>query len=318
MAAERSDPGPSAPPGVSVIVPAYNAGAHIRAALESIAAQRDAPAIEVIVVDDGSTDDTGEQVDAFARTAAGAVTVRLIAQANAGPSAARNRGIQASRADLIALLDADDLWPPERLHIQLALLAQHPQAGLVFGDCRGFAHDGQNPRTQFEEQGLDDAFWGGPVLVQDPYAKLIAVNYVPTGAVLARKDCLLAAGGFDESRRLVEDMDLWLRLALHGPFAYTRAVCQLKRTHAGNVSADAEAMTLAFIDVLQTQARQFPQELRRRGLRIAPRVAFEYALVGDQRERRGDRAGARRAYLAALRAHPSLRPAYYWARTWLP
>jgi glycosyltransferase involved in cell wall biosynthesis len=304
--------------GVSVVVPAYNAAAHIREALESIAAQQGAPALEVIVVDDGSTDDTREQVLAFAHAAAGSVALRLITQANAGPAAARNRGIRESSAELIAFLDADDLWPPERLRIQLALLEEYPHAGLVFGDCRGFSRDGPHPRTQFEKEGLDAAFWGGPVLVQDPYAKLFLDNYVPTGAVLARKACILDAGGFDESRRLVEDMDLWFRMALRCPFAYTRAVCELKRTHGGNISADAEGIALAYIEVLKTQAQQFPDELRRRGLRIAPWVAFEYCLAGDTRERRGDRPGARRAYLAALRAHPSLRPAYYWARTWLP
>lgn len=318
MPTARSDPGSLLPPVVSVIVPAFNAGTHIREALESIAGQRGGAALEVIVVDDGSTDDTREQVSAFIQAASGAVRLRLVSQANAGPSAARNHGIRESSADLIAFLDADDLWPPERLRIQLALLDQYPQAGLVFGDCRGVSRDGPGPRTQFEEQGLDATFWGAPALIEDPYAKLVSVNYVPTGAVLARKNRILEAGGFDESRRLVEDLDLWLRMGLRCPFAYTSAVCELKRSHAGNVSADTEAMTLAYIDLLETQARRFPEELRRRAISVIPRVAFEYSLVGDLRERRGDRAGARRAYLAALRAHPSLRPAFYWASTWLP
>ena len=180
-------------PAISVIVPAYNAGATIQETLESIAGQHGGIAIEVIVVDDGSTDDTRERVAAFARSARSTLRVRLTTQANAGPSAARNRGIRESSAELIALLDADDLWPAGRLAVQLALLDQYPQVGLIFGDCRGFAQDGPLPRTQFEEQGLDAAFWGGPVLVQDPYARLLQVNYVPTGAMLARKGCILRA-----------------------------------------------------------------------------------------------------------------------------
>ncbi len=297
-------------PLVSVVIPAYNAGAHIRAALESVAAQRGPFDIETIVVDDGSTDDTRLQI-------AGLPGVRLIAQANAGPSAARNRGILAARGDPIAFLDADDLWPQDRLGIQLDLLRTHPSAGLVFGDCRGFDRSGPEPSTQFQKQGLDSRFWGHPALVQDAYEKLFRLNYIPTGSVLARRDCLLGAGLFEASRRRVEDLDLWLRMALRCPFVYTRDVCQLKRLHPGNVSADLESMTLAYIDVVRTHARGHRRELKRRGIRIGPRMALELCLVGDKRERRGDRAGARRAYLAALAAKPSVRPLYYWIRTWM-
>ena len=320
------------PPPISVIIPAYNAAAHIGEALASVAGQGGGFRLEVIVVDDGSTDATRGQVAAFARGLAaagtsdpgqwrgdgrGALRVRLFTQANAGPAAARNRGIRAATGELIAFLDADDRWPADRLRVQVPILAQHPRVGLVFGDCRGFDARGERALTQFEADGLDLGFWGAPVLVEDPYGKLLRNNFIPTGAVLARKDALLAVGLFDESRRLVEDLDLWLRLALHCPFAYTRAVCELKRTHGANCSADRDAMALAYIEVLRDQARRFPGELRRRGLRIAPLIAFEYCLIGDRREGRGDRAGARGAYAAALWTRPSLRALYYWLRTWL-
>jgi len=320
------------PPPISVIIPAYNAAAHIGEALASVAGQGGGFRLEVIVVDDGSTDATRGQVAAFARGLAaagtsdpgqwrgdgrGALRVRLFTQANAGPAAARNRGIRAATGELIAFLDADDRWPADRLRVQVPILAQHPRVGLVFGDCRGFDARGERALTQFEADGLDLGFWGAPVLVEDPYGKLLRNNFIPTGAVLARKDALLAAGLFDESRRLVEDLDLWLRLALHCPFAYTRAVCELKRTHGANCSADRDAMALAYIEVLRDQARRVPGALRRRGLRVAPLIAFEYCLIGDRHEGRGDRAGARRAYAAALRTRPSLRALYYWLRTWL-
>ena len=325
------------PPPISVIIPAYNAAAHIGEALASVAGQGGGFRLEVIVVDDGSTDATREQVAAFAlavgtglatapapgapvagcRDGGGPLQIHLIAQANAGPAAARNRGIRAAAGDLIGFLDADDCWPADRLRVQVPILAQFPRVGLVFGDCRGFDARGERALTQFEADRLDLGFWGAPVLVEDPYGKLLRNNFIPTGAVLARKDALLAVGLFDESRRLVEDLDLWLRLALHCPFAYTRAVCELKRTHGANCSADRDAMALAYIEVLRDQARRFPGELRRRGLRVAPLMAFDYCLIGDRREGRGDRAGARRAYAAALRTRPSARPLYYWLRTWL-
>ena len=298
-------------PLIAAVIPAYNAAAHIDATLASIRAQRGPFRLEVVVVDDGSADDTADR----AATHPG---VRVIRQPNAGPSAARNRGIAETRAELIAFLDADDLWPEDSLATLLGLLTAHPDAGLAFGDCRGFDANGAAPRTQFESQGLDLGFFGHPAEVRDPYALLLRCNFVPTGATLARRGCIERAGGFDPARRRVEDLDLWLRMALCCPFVYTRRVCEHKRGHGANVSADSEAMTLDYISLVESQRRERPGELARRGIRVGPRLAREYSLVGDLRERRGDRSGARRAYAAALRAHPSARPLYYWLRTLVP
>ena len=306
-----------AAPLVSVVIPAYNASTHIGAALASVAAQEGGYPLEVIVVDDGSRDGTAGCVRTFAAGIRGTrLSVRLMSQPNAGPAAARNRGVRAATAALIAFLDADDRWPRYRLRVQVPLLAAHPRAVLAFGDCRGFDERGEWARTQFASEGLDRVFASEPTLVEDPYPRLLAHNFIPTGSVLARRDRLLAAGLFDESRRLVEDLDLWLRMALLGPMVCTRAVCELKRTHMANVSADRDAMSLAYIEVLRAQVRARAGELRRRRLRVGWLIAREYCLLGDRREGRGDGAGARHAYSEALRSHPSLRPLWYWLRSW--
>ncbi len=318
--ATRDPPPGSSTPLISIVIPAFNAAAHVGAALASVAGQRGSFRLEVIVVDDGSTDATVECVRAFAAagTRSGApLSLRLVAQANAGPAAARNRGIRAATGELVAFLDADDLWPADRLRLQVPILAAHPEAVLVFGDCRGFDERGESALTQFEAEGLGVVLADHPTLIRDPYLRLLAHNFIPTGSVLARRDRLFAAGLFDESRRLVEDLDLWLRLALLGPMAYTHAVCELKRTHGGNVSADQDAMSLAYIDVLRAQLRTRGDELRRRGLAVGALISGEYCLLGDRRERRGDHRGARRAYAAAWRAHPAPRPLYYWLRSWV-
>jgi glycosyltransferase involved in cell wall biosynthesis len=311
---------PCPPPLISIVIPAFNAAGHVGAALASVAGQQGGFGLEVIVVDDGSTDATTERVRDFATADAGSgapFEIRLLAQANAGPAAARNRGIRAATGEWVAFLDADDLWPADRLRSQVPILAAHPEAVLVFGDCRGFDERGESALTQFESEGLGVVLADHPTLVRDPYPRLLAHNFIPTGSVLARRDRLFAAGLFDESRRLVEDLDLWLRMALLGPMAYTRAVCELKRTHGGNVSADQDAMSLAYIEVLRAQSRTRGDALRRRGLGVGSLIAQEYCLLGDRRERRGDHQGARRAYTAAWRCHPAVRPLYYWLRSWL-
>jgi hypothetical protein len=190
--------------------------------------------------------------------------------------------------------------------------------GLVFGDCRVFDAAGEVLASFFADAGLDDAFWGDPLLIPDQDLKLFQLNYIPTGAVLLRREHLLAVGGFDESRRMVEDLELWLRLTAACRFAHIPAVCQLKRRHAACVSNRREAMALAALDIRREHWRRRRRELRRRGLRMRGYFAYEYCLLGDLCERAGDLSGARRWYLRALNTAPGFRPLYYWLRTQRP
>jgi glycosyltransferase involved in cell wall biosynthesis len=298
-------------PCISIIIPAHDAAAHLGACLDSVLAQRGPFRHEVIVIDDASTDATAD----IARGRAGVRLLRL--DDNAGPSAARNLGIAEARGELIAFLDADDLWPPGRLAAGLAVLAAHPDIGLVFGDCLVFDAGGVRLPSFFADGGLDQGFWGDPLRIPDQDLKLFRLNYIPTGAVLVRRRHLEAVGGFDASRRMVEDLDLWLRLAGVCPFAHIPMICQHKRSHGANVSSQREAMALANLDVLGRHWHARRRELRRRGLRMRGYFAYEYCLLGDLREQAGDAPGARRWYRRALGTAPSVRALYYWLRSFL-
>jgi len=126
--------------GYSVVIPAFNAAATLAAALESVLAQRPAP-LEILVIDDGSTDDTGNAARSFG------APVRVIRQDNAGPGSATTRGFSEAKAPLIATIDADDLWLPGKAALQLGRLAAEPGLAAVFGKYREFKEGGE-PRAE--------------------------------------------------------------------------------------------------------------------------------------------------------------------------
>jgi glycosyltransferase involved in cell wall biosynthesis len=170
---------------VSVVVPAYNAGAFLAAALDSVFAQ-DLPVHEVIVVNDGSTDDTAEVIARYRRE------IRVLSQANRGAARARNAGLARSTGDLVAFLDADDLWPENSLSSRAAVLAAHPGVGFVFGGVE-----------QFLSPELLAA--GGP-----RPACPTGVRPAPfAGACLIRRDVFRAVGVFRDDLAIGETID-WI------------------------------------------------------------------------------------------------------------
>lgn len=293
-------------PTITSVIPAHNAARYLGACLDSVLGQAGPFRHEVVVVDDASTDATADIAGAHAGVR------RLELAANQGPSAARNAGINAASGSYVAFLDADDLWPQGRLAAGLAVLQAHPDIGLVFGDCALFDDGGERSASFFADAGLDDAFWGDGLRIVDQDLKLFHLNYVPTGAVLVRREQLRAVGGFDPARRLVEDLELWLRLAPVCRFAHVPTLWQHKRCHEANASNRREAMALANLAVLDEHWRLRRRTLRRRGLRMRGYFAYEYLLLGDLRARAGDARGARQWYLRALRTAPSARALYHW------
>lgn len=200
---------------VSVVVPVHNGARHLEAALESILAQ-ESGALQVIVVDDGSTDATAGILNRFSDR------VHPVRQDNLGPGAARNSGIARATAPLIAFLDADDVWPPAGLTHQLDALAGSPGAAVAWGlSSRVVAADAPPPR--------DD--WHG----RPQWA-------LSVGSMLFRRRVFVEAGVFDPGLPLGEDLDLMIRITERRipVIRHPRVVCE-RGLHAGNMTRDGAA-----------------------------------------------------------------------------
>jgi glycosyltransferase involved in cell wall biosynthesis len=208
---------------VSAVIPAYNAGQHIRSAIDSVLAQT-VPVDEILVVDDGSSDDTCAIVRTYGSR------VRIIPQANQGPSAARNTGAREASSHFIAYLDADDRWLPEKIGMQLAAMQANPGAILCYTSIH-IDEPGGSHRIR-------NAVAPGELL---PLLRLGNPGLLPSCILLVRS-AMLEAGGFPPHLTIGEDQALWLRMFAMGPFC---AVPEpLIRYHASNsgVSGNAELM----------------------------------------------------------------------------
>jgi glycosyltransferase involved in cell wall biosynthesis len=227
-------------PSVSVVIPSYNYGRFIAAAIDSALGQTHRP-LEIIVVDDGSTDDTFEQLQAYRDR------VCVIQQKNRGPSAARNAGISAARGEWIAFLDADDIWFPNKLQLQMECAVKYPQVCIIgaYNDARP-ASDAANLFTLL---GTSDFLGGLPF---------------GTSSVVVKKEKLLWTGLFNESRRYVEDRELWLKLTMCGAGARVNTALWHYRIHPNQCNANSERMAENYRDVLDEFFAAHPEHIHQR------------------------------------------------------
>jgi glycosyltransferase involved in cell wall biosynthesis len=199
---------------VSAVIAGYDCASFIEPTLRSVLEQTH-ESMEVIFVDDGSTDGTRQVVE---RVAPSATYVR---PPHGGVSAARNAGIEAARGQFVAILDHDDLWAPDKIERQVALLEEHPDLGLVFTRAR-VTGDPWHPPIIPPPGGDWEAVFRDGIAVRDPaetYAKLILHNFVPLSSILCRRTAV-PTDGFRTHLRLAEDHDFLLRVSELRRFAY--------------------------------------------------------------------------------------------------
>jgi len=208
-------------PRVSVIVPVYNGAATLGDSIESIRAQD--VDVEILIVDDGSTDDTPRIVDAMSDV----ISVR---QPNAGPAAARNSALPLVRAPFVSFLDDDDVWLPGKLAQQLALFEAHPDASIVLG------------YTAFQSLGADGIYTS----IVEPHL------LYHLGAALVRRETFDRIGAFDPALRSSEDVDWFLRARDAGlGIIVSPEVVQFHRRNGSNMTRGKDLRELGFLEVVK-------------------------------------------------------------------
>ncbi|HET9916689.1 MAG TPA: glycosyltransferase [Candidatus Binatia bacterium] len=280
-------------PAVSIVIATYNRAKLLGATLDSIFAQKFSD-FEVIVVDDGSTDETARLVGAYGPR------VQYLYQQNQGPSAARNSGVRHAKADWISIQDSDDLCLPNHLEVLHGYVKSHPQVGMVFanGDYLGGpVHNRETIIPQSKSRRLA----GAPVRLEDLFDKSI----VRLQAGLIAKKCYDEIGGHDERLRICMDLDLAFRLWACYPMAYLDQVVFSYRRHDGNISADQERRLSENIRVIEKLLRENPkaEEILGTG-RIRRRLAYRYYRLAKTRLKQGKASEARAALNAAARLAP--------------
>lgn len=285
-------------PQASVIVPVYNSRSTIARALESALCQT-LSNIEIIVIDDGSTDILADAIAPYRDR------IKLIQQRNAGAAAARNRGAVDARANLLAFLDADDFWHPRKLQYQVEALRQHQEAVLCYTDVRHIKHDAESPT-------LDDV----PVLSADTHAiedfdSIFSRPYLGTPSVVMRRDTFTKHRGFREDLSSAEDVDLWLRssygqtvVRVKAPLTY---VVDTPNSLGARESSKAFENNLRVIDDFCAMHPEFATTSRASVMRAKATVLENWAshqLVA------GNSDIARRLAFRSLRSRPSIRAGY--------
>jgi glycosyltransferase involved in cell wall biosynthesis len=223
-----------------VILAVRNREGSVARAIASVLAQTYRQ-LELIVVDDGSTDRTRTVVESFG------AEVTLITQAHSGVYAARNRGLRSARGELVAFIDSDDAWLPDKLAAQVPLM-RRPEVGLVFGDAVHVTA----PHEGAARTGLT-SFRRAPPRRGRVAGHFVRYNFVPTCAVLVRRSCLEEAGGFSEASEISADYLAWFRIALRHELDYIDRPVIEYTVHADGISFDLGRALAARINLFTAE-----------------------------------------------------------------
>lgn len=279
-------------PKVSVIIPAYNQALYLDASIQSVRAQTFHD-YEIVIVNDGSTDDTASIAQQYGDG------VRYLYQENRGLAGARNTGICEARGELVALLDADDLWLPNYLEKMAALADQYPQGAVFYCAARCMDQEGRD---------LSQSVGYFPIEPADLYRKTLRSNFIIPSTVTMRRSVILQAGYFDQSLRSCEDWDMWLRLLPGGHAFYGIPDMLVRyRIHNSSLSADVSKMQSSTRAVIEKHFGKDDGQYDAwsEDKRIAYGGVYRYEILTSI-QRQNNWQGAAERLMKAIQADPAL------------
>jgi glycosyltransferase involved in cell wall biosynthesis len=281
------------PPLVSIIIPAHNSGLWIRGTIDSALSQS-YPCLEIIVIDDGSTDDTKRIIASYYGE-----TVKYVYQDNAGPARARNHGIELARGEYIQFLDSDDVLSPEKISRQMAVFTANPDCHVVYCDFV-FTSDETagrvvgSPAAYKEKYGTENVF-----------EALLDGNFIVIHAPLTKTDVIRRCNAFDTSLVSDEDYDLWLRIAGKGyRFCFVPEVLAFYRKRGNSVSANLFKQSKGTLQAL-SKARSYRKKLtehERKNLRC--NLSREYGWTSSHYLMQGNYSNALRDLSKSIANNP--------------
>lgn len=298
---------------ISAVIPAYNSAKFIAAAVNSINAQS-TPIYEIIIIDDGSTDNTEQIVAKLPGN------ISYYKQPNQGPSAARNKGIEIATGDWIALLDADDQWTANKTRLQLEALKANPTLHFIFGDeaeidteenvITPSSLDKHHLLTELKKNS------GEPIL--NALAALVKKNFVPTSSALFKRSTALEAGSFNSAIRFGEDLELWAKIVAHYPATCVPDALILRRKHNDSATTATERMLSQLPMVMSSIRQHTKSQLISQNIDPNKMVADAYWTLGYWYFVAGDKLNARQAFLQSLKEKLDTRSLLYYLTCLLP
>jgi glycosyltransferase involved in cell wall biosynthesis len=276
-------------PKVSVIIPVYNSERFIKETIESVLNQT-CQDFEIIIIDDGSIDKSAEIIKSFTDR-----RILYIYQKNEGVSAARNKGISASKGEYIAFLDHDDLWLPKKLEEQISVLRADSEIGLVYSDCY-YVNIEKEMMKRFFEQSKP---YRGAV-----FPEFFMSNFIPCLTAVVRKDVFKKVGLFNPGFSISEDYDLFLRIAELFKVEYIDMPLAKYRIHETNFSKNIILTHREEIEILSKYLKEKPEIKKIMGKKAEKRLADLYFSLGRVYQFQRNFAQSRREFLSSVKYRP--------------
>ena len=278
---------------VSVVIATYNRANFLPATIDSVLNQK-FQNFELIVVDDGSTDNTRQVLEPYSSR------IRYFYQENMGPSAARNMGARQANTPWVAIQDSDDLCASNHLEALYGYVKNHPQIGMVFANGKYLSGPEHNRETIIPAKKSRRLARMGVQL-----ADLFENSIVRLQAALISKEAYDSLGGHDESLWICMDLDLAFRLFMNFPVTYLEDVVFYYRKHDGNIGRNDDLRITENIRVIQKLLRDYPAAKKvLGGRRVRKRLAYRYYRLAKGRRKRNDPKGASDAIRKAVSIYP--------------